>query len=243
VQDLIQRLVAEGLLNETTAERTRAFMAEGKPLDQAIMSADGVTEEKLLRFLAGLFDIPFMDIDKAAPPKEFLAQFPTRILMQHNLVPLEEKDGVVIVATANLCDMSGLDALRLACGRDCRPVVATSTEIDRAIKRLLGVGADTLQSLTAEAGLQVLDAKGDDEELDLGKAAEDASIIRFVNQILTEAVELRATDVHFEPFEDELRVRYRVDGDLVQAVIPTEVRRFQAAIVSRLKILSHLEIA
>ena len=74
-------------------------------------------------------------------------------------------------------------------------------------------------------------------------AAEDASIIRFVNQVLSEALELRATDVHVEPFESQLRVRYRIDGVLQEASIPPEVRRYHAAIVSRIKILSQLDIA
>ena len=81
-------------------------------------------------------------------------------------------------------------------------------------------GPTPSQTLASESGLQVIDVKGDDEELDLGKAAQDASIIKFVNQVLTEAIELRATDVHIEPFEHELRVRYRVDGELQQAIDP-----------------------
>ena len=79
--------------------------------------------------------------------------------------------------------------------------------------------------------------------MDLTQAAEDASIIRFVNQILTEAIELRATDVHIEPFEESLRVRYRIDGVLQEASIAREIKQFQAAIVSRLKILAKLDIA
>src|SRR3954469_5096737 len=111
------------------------------------------------------------------------------------------------------------------------------------MKKTRGVGADTLQSLDQkDDGLQVLDADKEDE-LDLAHAAQDASIIKFVNQILTEAIEMRATDVHIEPFEDQLRLRYRIDGVLVQANVPPSVRRFHAAIVSRLKILSHLDIA
>ena len=82
-----------------------------------------------------------------------------------------------------------------------------------------------------------------DGGVDLTAAAEDASIIRFVNQVLKEAIELRATDVHFEPFENELRVRYRIDVVLQDAVVPSEIRQFQAAIVSRLKIVSSLDIA
>jgi type II secretory ATPase GspE/PulE/Tfp pilus assembly ATPase PilB-like protein len=89
---------------------------------------------------------------------------------------------------------------------------------------VLGVGADTLQTLTAGPELQVLDADKEDD-LDLANAAQDASIIRFVNQILTEAIESRATDVHIEPFENELRLRYRIDGVLVEANVPASVRR------------------
>src|SRR4030095_538108 len=90
--------------------------------------------------------------------------------------------------------------------------------------------------------LQVIDVGGE-EDLDLSNAAQDASIIKLVNQILTEAIDLRATDVHLEPYENQFRVRYRIDGVLAEANVPAEVRRFQAAIVSRLKILSHLDIA
>ena len=90
--------------------------------------------------------------------------------------------------------------------------------------------------------LQVIDSR-EDEDLDLANAAQDASIIRFVNQILTEAIDSRATDVHIEPYEDALRLRYRIDGVLTHANVPGSIRRYHAAIVSRLKILSHLDIA
>ena len=152
MQDLIAQLVVEGVLDASAAQRARAAIAEGKPLDEAVLAADGIPEEKLLRSLAAIFDIPYIDLDKYELSKEFLAKFPTRLLVQHRLLPLEETDGVVTVATSNLCDTTGLDALRLACGRDCRPVVAPSAEIERCIKRLLGVGAETLQSLTFAAG-------------------------------------------------------------------------------------------
>jgi type II secretion system protein E len=97
-------------------------------------------------------------------------------------------------------------------------------------------------SEAGENGLQVIDTDAD-EDMDLTQAAEGASIVRFVNQILTEAIELRATDVHIEPFEETLRVRYRIDGVLQEASVAPEVKQFQAAIVSRLKILSKLDIA
>src|SRR5215208_2022158 len=244
MEAVLSRLVSEGLLDETGAQRVRTLLSEGKALDEAILAADGVGEDKMLRLLGQVFDVPYVELEPLTLTKEFLGKFPARLLIQHKILPIEEKNGVVLVATSKLFDLTPLDELRLACGRDVRPVLAPGNEIDRCMKRFLGVGADTLQTLVSDqqGDVQVIDSRNE-EDLDLGAAAQDASIIKFVNQVLTEAIDLRATDVHVEPFEDQLRVRYRIDGELQQANIPGEVRRFQAAIVSRLKILSHLDIA
>ncbi|HEV8608223.1 MAG TPA: ATPase, T2SS/T4P/T4SS family [Tepidisphaeraceae bacterium] len=244
MEAVLSRLISEGLLDDAGAKRVRTLLSEGKLLDEAILAADGVSEDKMLRLLGSVFDIPYVELEPLTLSKEFLSKFPARVLIQHHILPIDEQHGIVSVATSKVFDLTPLDELRLACGRDVRPVLAPASEIDRCMKRFLGVGADTLQTLVSDAqgDVQVIDSR-DDEDLDLANAAQDASIIKFVNQVLTEAIELRATDVHVEPFEDQLRVRYRVDGELQQANIPPEVRRFQAAIVSRLKILSHLDIA
>jgi general secretion pathway protein E/type IV pilus assembly protein PilB len=241
---LLSKFTDAGLLSPEAAERARAHLAEGQTLEEAVLGADGLGEEALLRYLAEWFGLPFVEVEKNAPSKEFLAKFPTRVLVRHHLLPLrEEAGGVTLVATSRVSDTSGVDELRLLSGRDLAIVLAPSTEIDRALKNLLGVGADTLQSLAQETGeLQVLDEDADND-LDAASAAQDASIIRFVNQVLTEAIEMRTTDVHVEPFEDQLRLRYRIDGVLTEVPVPPSFRRFHAAIVSRLKILSHLDIA
>ena len=233
------------MLDESTARRVQGLVAEGRPLDEALLAAGGLPEDRLLRYLSEEFHVPYVDLEQHPPEKEFLAQFPARILLEHRLLPLRRENGIVTVATSRLFDTSGLDELRLASGLEFRVALAPSAEITRCIKGLLGVGADTLQSLVSEAedeGVQVVDREAD-EDTDLTAAAQDASIIKFVNQVLAEAIERRATDVHVEPFEDALRVRYRVDGVLQEANIPPEVRQFHPAIVSRLKILSRLDIA
>ncbi|HUU68207.1 MAG TPA: type II secretion system ATPase GspE [Planctomycetota bacterium] len=244
--DIITRMVENGVLEPEHGERVRALHAEGVSLDDALLSLGGPADDGLLRFLAAEFHVPCVDLDSQCPTREFLTQFPAHILLEHRLLPLHgDGDGSVLVATSRLFDTTGLDELRLACGLDCRPALASAAEIERCLKQHLGVGADTMQSLVSDAGeaVQVLDRTPDDDDVDLTQAAEDASIIKFVNEVLMEAINLRATDVHFEPFENELRVRYRVDGVLQEAAIPADVRRFQAAIISRLKILSHLDIA
>ncbi len=242
---LIDQVRTSGLLDATSAERARSLFSQGKSLEDAILGADGLSEESLLRYLAESFDVQYVDLEHRAPTKEYLSAFPARLLVRHNVLPIaDEPDGATLVVTSRISDTSGVDALRLATGRELRVALAPASEIDRAIKRLLGVGADTIQTLDAAAtGLQVVDADADEGNLDSTSAAHDASIIKFVNQVLTEAIDARATDVHIEPFEDQLRLRYRIDGVLVEANVPASLRRFHPAIVSRLKILSHLDIA
>lgn len=238
----IDQVQQDGLLDATSAARARELVTQGKPLEEAILAADGLSEESLLKYLANAFDLPYVDLEKQAPDKSFLAAFPLRALIHHNLLPISESNGVTLVATSRASDSTGVDELRLLTSRNIAIGLAPASEISRQLKAIAGVGADTLQSLDAEAGIQVLDTDKDGD-LDSESAAHDASIIKFVNQILTEAIDARATDVHIEPFEDQLRLRYRIDGVLVEANVPASVRRFHAAIVSRIKILSHLDIA
>ena len=244
--DILVKMLDMGLIDDQTLQHVKADQAQGKPLDEALAAAGGLPEEELLRYLGREFQIPYVEVEQHYPARDFLSQFPARILLEHRLLPLSEQEDTVIVATSKLFDTTGLDELRLATGREFRIALAPSGEIDRCIKRCLGVGADTVQSLVTDAAaseVQVVDHEETDDGVDLTYAAEDASIIKFVNQVLTEGIELRATDVHFEPFEKELRVRYRIDGVLQEANIPSQVRQFQAAIISRLKILSQLDIA
>jgi general secretion pathway protein E/type IV pilus assembly protein PilB len=250
---IVTKLLREGILDADAAAQVDSAAASGMPLDDALRMAKGVAEDKVLRFLAGYFDVPYVDLEvdgeKYAPPKEMLGKLPARILVDHRLMPLANFNGhgpdELTVVTSRVFDHHGLDVLRLATGMEIHPAIAPAAEVDRFAKKYLGVGADTLQSMGTteeEDGVTIVDESHDDD-LDLSNAAQDASIIKFVNQVLQEALESRATDVHVEPFEDVLRIRYRVDGVLIEANIPPSVRKYQAAIVSRIKILSHLDIA
>src|SRR6185369_10062764 len=154
---------------------------------------------------------------------------------------LKRVNGTVEIATSRLFATQGLDTLKTLTGLKLKAVLAPTEAIQREMKKRLGVGADTIDTLGEEAPFEVVDEGKEDTDLD--NAAEDASIIRFVNQVLRDAVELRASDIHLEPFEDELRIRYRIDGVLQEVPVPAQIKRFQPAIVSRVKILSHLNIA
>src|SRR5271170_2243739 len=200
------------------------------------------TEEAILRWLAQEYSLTFTTLDDVDPDRQLLSLFPARILLKEELLPLKRTNGTVEVATSRLFATQGLDALKTLTGLNLKPVLTSTEVIQREIKKRLGVGADTIGTLDEEKGFEVVDENADDTNLD--EAAEDeASIIRFVNQVLKDAIELRASDIHLEPFEDEFRIRYRIDGVLQDVPVPAQLKRFQPAIVSRVKILSHLNIA
>src|SRR6266852_1349930 len=200
------------------------------------------TEEQVLRWLAEEYGLSYTTLEDIEPDRQLLSLFPARLLLKEELLPLRRLNGTIEVATSRLFATQGLDALKTLTGLNLKPVLAGSEAIQREMKKWLGVGADTLGTLGEEASFQVVeDQTGEDTDLDT--AAEDASIIRFVNQVLRDAIELRASDIHLEPFEHEFRIRYRIDGVLQEVPVPAQVKRFQPATVSRVKILSHLNIA
>jgi len=231
-------------LDELLARMTSARQLTS--LDAAAFAASTdprqpVTEETVLRWLAGEYQLGYTTLDEVEPDKQVLSLFPARLLLKEELLPLRRVNGHVEIATSRLFNTTGLDALKTVTGLKLQPVLAPTEVLQREMKKRLGVGADTIDTLGEEESFQVVDDEVDDTDLD--SAAEDASIIRFVNQVLKDAIELRASDVHLEPFEDELRIRYRIDGVLQDIPVPAQVKRFQPAIVSRVKILSHLNIA
>src|SRR5437868_7413378 len=200
------------------------------------------SEEDVLRWLAAEYALPYTTLEDVEPDRQLLSLFPARILLKEELLPLRRVNGVGEVATSRLFATQGLDSLKTLTGLNLKPVLAGSEAIEREMKKRLGVGADTIDTLGEEGTFQVVDDRAE-EDTDLDSAAEDASIIRFVNQVLRDAIELRASDIHLEPFEHELRIRYRIDGVLQDVPVPAQIKRFQPAIVSRVKILSHLNIA
>ncbi|KPL09038.1 general secretion pathway protein GspE [candidate division BRC1 bacterium SM23_51] len=235
MNELLDNMIESRQLSPVDAETLRQQCSRGD-------AAPVRSEEDVLRWLASEYELSYSDLKDVQPDPQLLSLFPARVLLKQEILPLRKVNGSVEVATSRLFATEGLDTLKTLTGMKLRPVLAPTEAIQREMKKRLGVGADTLDSLEKEASLQVVD-ESPDEDVDLDDAAEDASIIRFVNQVLSDAIALRATDIHLEPFEDELRIRYRIDGVLQDVPVPSQLKRYQPAIVSRVKILSHLDIA
>ena len=227
-QELLGRMVASRQLSTFDAEALGKRTWSG--------------EEEVLRWLAQEYGLAFTTLEEMEPDRQLLSLFPARILLKEELLPLKRDNGVVEIATSRLFATQGLDTLKSLTGLNLKPVLATTETIQREIKKRLGVGADTIGTLEEEKGIQVVDENAENNNLDAAEE-DEASIIRFVNQVLKDAIELRASDIHLEPFEDEFKIRYRIDGDLQEVPVPPQLKQFQPAIVSRVKILSHLNIA
>ena len=238
-----ETITADSLLKELLERMVASRQLSSIDADLLVHSKTRVTtEEDILRWLAQEYGLTFTTLDDVDPDRQLLSLFPARILLKEELLPLTRNNGTVEVATSRLFATQGLDALKTMTGLNLKPVLASTEAIQREIKKRLGVGADTIGTLDEEKGFQVVDENAENTNLD--EAAEDeASIIHFVNQVLKDAIELRASDIHLEPFEDEFRIRYRIDGVLQDVPVPAQLKRFQPAIVSRVKILSHLNIA
>jgi general secretion pathway protein E/type IV pilus assembly protein PilB len=233
MNELIEKMVQARQLSSADAAMLQRLCDEGKRAAK--------TEEDVLRWLAEEYRVGFVNLDSVELDRELLSLFPARVLLREELLPLRRVNGSVEVATCRLFASQGFDMLKAMTGLKLKPVLVTTEAMQRELKKRLGVGADTIGTLHEEGHLEVVEDTDDDTDLD--NAAEEASIIRFVNQVLRDAIELRASDIHLEPFEHEFRIRYRIDGVLQDVPVPSQLKKFQPSIVSRVKILSRLNIA
>jgi type II secretion system protein E len=238
-----QILVAMGKLDPNDLEMAlREHRKSGDRIGSILMKMGFSSEEDVLRALSQQLAIPYVKLSEFQIQKEVIERIPAKLVTHYHLIPVTHQDGTLKVATNDPLNIHVLDDLRLALKTEIEPVISSTKEIDDAIKKYYGIGADTVEEMMNGEKAEVLEVEKTDVE-DIDQMAEDASIVRFVNQIIAEAFTDRATDIHVEPLEKELRIRYRIDGVLYEAAIPSTIKRFQSAIISRLKIMADLNIA
>ena len=240
-------LVEKGLIDPDNLDAAiREAHKTGDRIGNILIKMGLCEQDHVLEALAEQLGVPYMKLTGVVPDAKLLAMVPARFAEHYNLVPIAMEDGTLKVALSDPLDMHTLDELRRILNLEVEPVVATDAEIDKARNRFYGIGGATMMGLEEERQASgkidevILDGNID---IDDETAAEDASIVRFVNQVIQEAFRDRATDIHVEPMDRELRIRYRIDGVLYEAPIPPAIKRYQQAIISRIKIMSDLNIA
>ncbi len=202
-----------------------------------------ITEEKLLPILSKQLNIPYVKIKNLRLDPEIIKKVPARFSAHYKLMPVREEDGELFIAVTDPLDIHTLDDIKLLLGYSIKPVLAGEKDILEAIKKYYGVGAGTVEKMMEKAEIEKVESRTEIVSEEIEDLAEDASVIKFVNQLFTQAIEERATDIHIEPYEDELKVRFRIDGVLNDIRAPEAIRHFAQAIVSRIKIMANLNIA
>ena len=237
-----QVLVEKGLVTVEdidTAERLRED--QGLRLDQALIQNGALSEQDFLKVMGERLDFEIVDLPNATIEDEAIRSLPSRFVYRNHLAPIARENGMLKVATSDPFDLYVFDEIKLLTGLQVSPVLAPRDEIDKVIKDHYGVGGDTVEEMTGDDDLALTGSEDDSQ--DLLQMAQEASVIKLVNEIILEAINERASDIHIEPFERTLSIRYRIDGVLQEAAVPPQINRFKSAIISRVKILSNMNIA
>jgi len=237
-------LLDQGLIQHNDVMQLKGEAADSgnwrKLVEQGVL-----TETEALTAIGKRVGMDFVDVLHCDLDLSLLKEVPQKLMHKHVLFPIRREGDTLFVATSDPFDLYSIDAISAVTGLVVEPVLAERIEIAKLIKTHLGVGSETIDSLVELK-------KNDDIELledietdgsELSEMVQEASVVRLVNEILLEAVEIKASDVHIESQAHGLEVRYRVDGILHTQPLPPEIHQFQSAIISRLKIMAHLNIA
>jgi type IV pilus assembly protein PilB len=231
-------LIDEGLLTEAQLDAAVAEQARtGKPLGRLLIEQGTISEAELVRTLARQVGLEFVDLNDRTIDGSVAALVTESLARRYQAIPIGWEDGRLVVAMADPSNVFAVDDIRALAGAEVRTVVATASQIIETIERFFRVDGEVdevMQAATDEAG----------EETDLaGLSAivEDAPIVKFVNLLVNQAVGDRASDIHVEPNETDLRIRFRIDGVLHEVM--RSPRSIQAGVISRLKVMADINIA
>ena len=240
--ELVDSLVRCGLITQT--QLTQAESRGGDLLSQLVQSG-AVDHQTALKTMAQEVGVEYVDLREAEIDLSLLDAFPQKIIYRQVLFPISQENGTIVIATSDPLNFYPLDEISAATGLAVEPVLAERSEIAKLIKNHLGVGGETIEGLIEQKideGVELL-SEIETDGSELSEMAQEASVVRLVNEILIEAVESRTSDVHIESQQDGIVIRNRIDGILHTQPVPAEINHFRAAIISRLKIMANLNIA
>ena len=239
-------LIKRGVLSQAQLDLAlREHNKTGELLGKALIRFGFITEEQLLKSLAEQLSIQYVpNLKNKVVPDNVIKAVPARFVWHYKFMPLALKENLLTIAVSNPLDVWPTEDIKFHLGFDVEVVLALETEIMAAIKIYYGVGAAIVEGILdkneesvskrSEEGVTVLDSPE--------KMAQDASVVKLVNQLLAEAIQSRATDIHIEPYRDRVKVRYRIDGILYDVPVPDTMKQLHMAMTSRIKIIANMDI-
>ncbi|MFL2877309.1 MAG: GspE/PulE family protein [Pontiellaceae bacterium] len=214
----------------------------GYPLPAHLAEHLQCKEDELLTMLATAMQLPYERLQEIEIESTLLDSVPPKAIFQYNTIPVREENHSLLFATADPFAQGLIDALQLATARRVRLLLSPLDDITEAARKFYGVGAETLDQMMENNQFD-FDDEDDLLKQDLSDLDQEASVVKFVNQVIWEAYKDRATDIHIEPMETDLRIRYRIDGVLRETPMPPQLKRFQSSVISRIKVMANMDIA
>ena len=247
IQDRLGELfVREGLITQDQLrEGLREARQSGTRIGFALVKLGFVEEDDLTRALAKQFRVPAVDLDKVKVEERILRLVPEEVAMKHRVLPLRKVGRTLTVAMSNPTDMGAIDNLKFITRYEIEPVIVGEYTLQKHLEEYYGLGDSKVQAMLGdlmEVDVEVLEEHEEDVSVAALEAEVDkAPVVKFINGLLTDAVLKGASDIHIEPYEREVRIRYRIDGSLQEVMKPP--MKMKAALTSRIKILADLNIA
>jgi type IV pilus assembly protein PilB len=244
---LIDLVVSNGIIDQQQADELREEHTNtGKPVRKLMIDMGYVSEDDLLSMMAAYQGCEVIDLSVMTPDTDVIQCVPASVARMYNVLPVYSTAGTITLATSDLIDPHVMDELMFVLTKDVQFALARESDVRKLVSEYYGdesaTVSDMLNSLESDLALDKslnIDENVDDKGLESAAAA--APVIRFVNLVLYQAVTDRASDIHFEPFEKDFKIRYRVDGALYEMSPPP--RRLALPIISRIKVMSGLNIA
>jgi type II secretory ATPase GspE/PulE/Tfp pilus assembly ATPase PilB-like protein len=240
--ELGQALVEHGRITREQIDELNVRCAlTGNRLDALLVKDHFVPEAEVLDTLSALTHIPHQAVAQFRITHEEISRLPPKVALNYHIIPLEFKGSVITLGISQVPSLAVNDNLRMVLNLAVNWVLCSQSDVAQTLQHFYGLGAETVDSISDAA----LGEETDIHETDVtrGTDAADAGMIRFVNQIISEAIRRNATDIHLEPFETHLRLRYRIDGILQEIPLPKGIQKFRKAVASCVKIMAELDIA
>lgn len=243
-------LLKRGLITEEDANSAQTAAEEaGKGLSTVILDKGFVEEKDLIAAVAKEMNVPPIDVGKVYVDDDVLQALPQDLATYYGVLPISKLDNMLTIAVSNPFDVLKLDDVRIVTGCDVRPVVSTENSIQEAIRRNYNkegqAMSDLMDNIGSDGESLSIEEIGNEDAYDLSDPSviegTDSPVVKLVNMMIYQALREKASDIHIEPYEKRIRVRYRCDGRLREVLSPP--KRMLNAIVSRIKIMSELDIA
>ncbi|MBN1503442.1 MAG: type IV-A pilus assembly ATPase PilB [Candidatus Eisenbacteria bacterium] len=236
------RLVEEKLVSQETLDKANKQKKEtGGSLTQALVKLGAITEDDLTKFVSELYNVPVINLSSIEVDKAVIKLIPADVASKFQVIPVERAGRKLTVAMVNPSNIFAIDDIKFLTGLEVQPLIASESEIKKGIDRYYDQ-ADSLANVmkSMEEEVEIVE-EGPEEEAAPVEDADLAPVVKLVNSLIADAVRKRASDIHIEPYEKYLRVRFRIDGVLYEMMAPPF--RMKASITSRLKIMAELDIA